>query len=72
MYLLALMIGSVVFLVLSTGRRGALWALVSALCAVGFILTAAGEDMPWLQIVEAVVLVLAILSLIRGAVRGRA
>jgi hypothetical protein len=72
MYLLLLSIGSVIFLVLSTGKRGALWALVAALCAIGFILAAAGEDMPWLQIVEAVVLGLAILSLIRGAVRGRA
>jgi hypothetical protein len=72
MYLLLLSIGSVIFLVMSTGRRGALWALVAALCAIGFILVAAGEDMPWLQIVAAVILGLAILSLVRGAVRGRA
>jgi hypothetical protein len=72
MYLLLLCLGSVGFLILSTGRRGALWALVAALCAIGFILVAVGEDMAWLQIVEAVILGLAILSLIRGAVRGRA
>jgi hypothetical protein len=72
MYMLLLCLGSVVFLVMSTGRRGALWALVSALCSIGFILVAAGEDMAWLQIVAAVILGLGILSLIRGAVRGRA
>jgi hypothetical protein len=71
LYLVTLCLGSVVFLVMSTGWRGALWALVSALCSIGFILVAAGEEMPWLQVVAAVVLGLAILSLIRGAVRGR-